>query len=117
MTGLKAISMTARPSASTLRTVRSQFADLLQEDQAALMLVTVKGMNYEEAANALDISREVLIQRLTRGRLVLMDRLRRAEPSENALKPPSVAARLNWSSPAIRNAETIVYPVAVPQKA
>lgn len=58
----------SQESASRLADVRRAFMALPDEQRAALHLVTVEGLSYEEAAAALGIPVGTLVSRLSRGR-------------------------------------------------
>jgi RNA polymerase sigma-70 factor, ECF subfamily len=65
--------LTAR---STLARVRAVVADMPEEQSAAIMLVCVDGLTYQEAATVLRIPVGTLMSRLCRGRLELARRFK-----------------------------------------
>lgn len=71
---------------STLARVRLEMARLPTEQRAALMLVCVDGLSYQEAANVLGIPIGTLMSRLARARLALAERMRQAH-SDKAHPP------------------------------
>ena len=60
---------------SMLARVRSEMATLPEEQRAAIMLVCVNGLSYQEAAAEVDIPIGTLMSRLCRGRLELARRM------------------------------------------
>lgn len=60
---------------SELRAVRRAIADLPEDQRAVLMLVTVDGLSYQEAADALGIPMGTVMSRLARARTRLTDTL------------------------------------------
>ncbi len=60
---------------SELRAVRRAIADLPEDQRAVLMLVTVDGLSYQEAADALGIPMGTVMSRLARARVRLTDTL------------------------------------------
>ncbi|WP_018259754.1 sigma-70 family RNA polymerase sigma factor [Methylobacterium sp. WSM2598] len=68
-----------------LAQIREAFARLPEEQRAALHLVTIEGMAYQEAADVLGIPIGTLMSRLGRGRAAL----RSFESGENRLAPPA----------------------------
>jgi len=60
---------------SELRAVRSALLRLPQDQREVLMLVTVDGLTYQEAAQALDIPAGTVMSRLARARIKLADAL------------------------------------------
>ncbi len=60
---------------SELRAVRQAIAALPDEQRAVLMLVTVDGLSYQEAAQALNIPLGTVMSRLSRARIRLADQL------------------------------------------
>jgi RNA polymerase sigma-70 factor (ECF subfamily) len=58
-----------------LREVRSVLAGLPPEQRAALMLVTVDGLSYKEAAEVAEVPVGTIMSRLARARLALQARL------------------------------------------
>jgi RNA polymerase sigma-70 factor (ECF subfamily) len=60
-----------------LREVRTAFARLPMEQQQALMLVSVEGYGYREAAELLDVPIGTVISRVARGRVALAERTSR----------------------------------------
>lgn len=58
---------------SELRAVRRAIADLPEDQRAVLMLVTVDGLSYQEAADALGIPMGTVMSRLARARARLAD--------------------------------------------
>jgi len=62
---------------SDLRAVRAALAQLPEDQRAVLMLVTVDGLSYQEAALALDIPMGTVMSRLSRARIKLADALGR----------------------------------------
>lgn len=73
----------SQESASRLADVRRAFMALPDEQRAALHLVTVEGLSYEEAAAALNIPSGTLVSRLSRARAKLRA-LDEGEPEEGA---------------------------------
>lgn len=59
----------------TLDEVRAAFGRLPADQQRALLLVSVEGYSYKEAAAILDLPIGTVISRLARGRAALADRL------------------------------------------
>ena len=57
----------------TLDEVRAAFARLPADQQRALMLVTVEGYSYKEAAELLDVPLGTVISRIARGRAALAE--------------------------------------------
>jgi RNA polymerase sigma-70 factor (ECF subfamily) len=70
---------------STLARVRLEMARLPVDQRAALMLVCVDGLSYQEAAEILSIPVGTLMSRLSRARLSLGERLRRAHGDETSV--------------------------------
>ncbi|MBA4213818.1 MAG: RNA polymerase subunit sigma-70 [Polaromonas sp.] len=62
---------------SDLRAVRAALEQLPDDQRAVLMLVTVDGLSYQEAALALDIPMGTVMSRLSRARIKLADALGR----------------------------------------
>ena len=62
---------------SDLRAVRAALELLAGDQRAVLMLVTVDGLSYQEAALALDIPMGTVMSRLSRARIKLADALGR----------------------------------------
>ena len=60
---------------SELRAVRRAMAALPEEQRVVLLLVTVDGMSYQEAADALSIPMGTVMSRLARARIRLADAL------------------------------------------
>ena len=60
---------------SELRAVRLAIAALPDDQRAVLMLVTVDGLSYQEAAQALNIPLGTVMSRLSRARIRLADQL------------------------------------------
>jgi RNA polymerase sigma-70 factor (ECF subfamily) len=60
---------------SELRAVRRAIAELPEDQRAVLMLVTVDGLSYQEAADALGIPMGTVMSRLARARVRLTDTL------------------------------------------
>lgn len=60
---------------SALRAVRRAMADLPEEQRLVLLCVTVDGMSYKEAADALGIPTGTVMSRLARARIRLADAL------------------------------------------
>jgi len=69
---------------STLAKVRLEMAKLPVEQRAALMLVCVEGMSYQEAAGVLAIPVGTLMSRLARARLALASRMRQSQAGEGS---------------------------------
>jgi RNA polymerase sigma-70 factor (ECF subfamily) len=69
---------------STLAKVRQEMGRLPVEQRAALMLVCVEGMSYQEAANVLGIPIGTLMSRLARARLALASRMRQLQAGEGS---------------------------------
>jgi RNA polymerase sigma-70 factor (ECF subfamily) len=69
---------------STLAKVRLEMAKLPAEQRAALMLVCVEGMSYQEAAGVLAIPIGTLMSRLARARLALASRMRQFQSEEGS---------------------------------
>jgi RNA polymerase sigma-70 factor, ECF subfamily len=69
---------------STLAKVRLEMAKLPAEQRAALMLVCVEGMSYQEAAGVLAIPVGTLMSRLARARLALGSRMRQLQAGEGS---------------------------------
>jgi RNA polymerase sigma-70 factor, ECF subfamily len=69
---------------STLAKVRLEMARLPVEQRAALMLVCVEGMSYQEAAGVLAIPIGTLMSRLARARLALASRMRQFQSEEGS---------------------------------
>jgi RNA polymerase sigma-70 factor (ECF subfamily) len=67
---------------STLTRVRLEMARLPVEQRAALMLVCVDGLSYQEAAGVLGIPIGTLMSRLCRARLALAERMRQANAGD-----------------------------------
>jgi RNA polymerase sigma-70 factor (ECF subfamily) len=63
----------------TLREVRTAFMRLPIEQQQALMLVSVEGYGYREAAELLDVPIGTIISRVARGRVALAERTSRSD--------------------------------------
>ena len=61
-----------------LERVRDWISELPIEQQAPLLLVSVEGMSYKEAAETLEIPVGTLTSRLARGRAVLLDKMNRS---------------------------------------
>jgi RNA polymerase sigma-70 factor (ECF subfamily) len=64
----------ARPVQPTPAQVRAEVDALPEDQRAAIMLVCVSGLTYQEAATVLGISAGTLMSRLCRGRLELVRR-------------------------------------------
>lgn len=64
-------------SKMTLREVRAAFTRLPIEQQQALMLVSVEGYGYREAAELLEVPMGTIISRVARGRVALVERMSR----------------------------------------
>jgi RNA polymerase sigma-70 factor (ECF subfamily) len=62
---------------SDLRAVRAALERLPDDQRAVLMLVTVDGLSYQEAAHALEIPMGTVMSRLARARIRLADALAR----------------------------------------
>jgi RNA polymerase sigma-70 factor (ECF subfamily) len=73
-------------SKMTLREVRVAFARLPIEQQQALMLVSVEGYGYREAAELLDVPIGTVISRVARGRVALAERTERADDRVSLLR-------------------------------
>lgn len=58
----------------TLKEVRHSFENLPPDQQRALLLVSVEGYSYKEAAEILDVPIGTVVSRLARGRAALVDR-------------------------------------------
>ena len=69
---------------STLAKVRLEMAKLPVEQRAALMLVCVEGMSYQEAAGVLAIPVGTLMSRLARARLALASQMRQLQAGEGS---------------------------------
>jgi RNA polymerase sigma-70 factor (ECF subfamily) len=67
-----------------LAKVRLEMARLPVEQRAALMLVCVEGMSYQEAAGVLAIPVGTLMSRLARARLALASRMRQLQSGEGS---------------------------------
>ncbi|MGY2049869.1 sigma-70 family RNA polymerase sigma factor [Methylobacterium sp. JK268] len=75
----------AQDSHVRLAQIREAFARLPEEQRAALHLVTIEGMAYQEAADVLGIPIGTLMSRLGRGRAAL----RGFESGQGLLPPPA----------------------------
>jgi RNA polymerase sigma-70 factor (ECF subfamily) len=64
-------------SKMTLQEVRAEFIRLPIEQQQALMLVSVEGYGYREAAELLEVPMGTIISRVARGRVALAERMSR----------------------------------------
>jgi RNA polymerase sigma-70 factor, ECF subfamily len=64
-------------SKMTLREVRAAFARLPMEQQQALLLVSIEGYGYREAAELLEVPMGTVISRVARGRVALAERTSR----------------------------------------
>src|SRR5471030_406564 len=73
-------------SKMTLREVRAAFTRLPIEQQQALMLVSVEGYGYREAAELLDVPIGTVISRVARGRVALAERTERADDRVSLLR-------------------------------
>jgi RNA polymerase sigma-70 factor (ECF subfamily) len=71
---------------STLARVRLEMARLPAEQRAALMLVCVDGLSYQDAAGILSIPVGTLMSRLSRARLALAASLRHSDQGETSRK-------------------------------
>jgi RNA polymerase sigma-70 factor (ECF subfamily) len=79
----------SQESATRLADVRRAFMTLPDEQRAALHLVTVEGLSYEEAASSLSIPVGTLVSRLSRARA----RLREMEEGTRAPNVVSLRAK------------------------
>ena len=68
----------------TLASVRRAITQLPEEQRAVLLLVTVEGLSYRDAAESLGIPQGTLMSRLARARLRLHDLVHGAEAAEAA---------------------------------
>lgn len=69
---------------STLAKVRLEMTKLPAEQRAALMLVCVEGMSYQEAAGVLAIPIGTLMSRLARARMALASQMRQLQAGEGS---------------------------------
>jgi RNA polymerase sigma-70 factor (ECF subfamily) len=67
--------------AADLQRVRSAFGALPLEQRSVLHLITIEGLSYREAADALDLPVGTIMSRLARGRSALRALVQRAEPA------------------------------------
>ena len=65
----------------TLESVREAIGRLPEEQRSVLLLVTVEGLSYEEAAESLGIPKGTVMSRLARARLKLHDMVHGPEPA------------------------------------
>jgi RNA polymerase sigma-70 factor (ECF subfamily) len=70
---MKSVKMSLSPP--ILLQVRQEVDALPVQERAALMLVCVKGMRYQDAAQKLGISQEMIKHHLLRSRLTLIQKL------------------------------------------
>ena len=68
----------------TLASVRRAIAQLPEDQRAVLLLVTVEGLSYRDAAESLGIPQGTLMSRLARARLRLHEMVHGAEAPEDA---------------------------------
>jgi RNA polymerase sigma-70 factor (ECF subfamily) len=73
-------------SKMTLREVRLAFTRLPIEQQQALMLVSVEGYGYREAAELLDVPIGTVISRVARGRVALAEKTARSDDRVSLLR-------------------------------
>ncbi|MEE9352501.1 MAG: sigma-70 family RNA polymerase sigma factor [Thiotrichaceae bacterium] len=68
--------------------VLNHVMELPENQRAAILLVYVEGMKYQEAAEVLDIPQGTLMSRLARGRIALADKTHNAKQHHNGAVIP-----------------------------